>query len=70
MLVGLHPNLFTRRAGHVIKAVSCNPLPLQKIKLLFRKTGSWKFLEVKLAYYAVKKAELMENNRSAEAEVG
>ena len=43
MLVDLHPFFFTKGAGHVIKVVLCNPLPLQKVQVFLHKN---KLLEV------------------------
>ena len=71
MLIGLQPIYYTRCAGHVIKIVLCATLcHLKKPKLPFRKTCCGKFLDVKLARFALRITALMENNRSTATEFG
>ena len=70
MLVGLQPIHLLDLQGMSSKSSRATPCHFKKPKLLFRKTSREKFLDFKLARFAVRIAALMENNRSTAAEFG
>ena len=70
MLEGLQPIYLVDERGMSPKSSCATPCHFKKLKRPFRKTSRGKFLDLKLARFAVRIAAFMENNRSIVEEFG
>ena len=70
MFLGLQPIYLLDKLGMSLKSFCATLCHFKKCKFPFRKTSCWKFVNIKLTHFAVRRAAPMENNRSTTEELG
>ena len=69
MFLGLWPIYLLDELGMSLKSFCATLCQFKKSKFPFRKTSRWRFVDVMLTHFAVRRAAPRENNRSTTEEL-